>query len=383
VLEMRIPLGVGLSSWTKVSGTKPTTFQRWLILSLITSIELLCSKVFFCGIPIAVERGKAMNKKLLWLFTLLFLAASTFAEAQQAAKVPRIGFLSPGYEPSAMSEAFVGGLRELGYIEGRNIVIDYRHGEGRFDRLPELSAELVRLKVDVIIGRGLAAAKTAKDATTTIPIVTVASDPVGAGLVASLARPGGNITGVDLSWQDLSEKWLELVKEVVPRFSHVAVIWDPDSPGSSLRFKEIKAAAQTLGVKLQSLEVRGSNPDFESALKTAIKGKVQGVVMADTPIYRTHRTRLVNLIGKSRLPAVYDDREMVDAGGLMSYGPNHADLYRRAAYYVNRILKGAKPADLPVERPTKFELVINLKAAKQIGLTIPPNVLARADRVIK
>jgi putative tryptophan/tyrosine transport system substrate-binding protein len=324
-----------------------------------------------------------MNKKILVsILAVVILATVHLAEAQAPAKVPRIGFLSPGYEPSAMSEAFVGGLRELGYIEGRNIVIDYRHGEG-FDRLPEMAAGLVRLKVDVIIGRGLAAAKTAKDATTTIPIVTVASDPVGAGLVASLARPGGNITGVDLSWQDLSEKWLELLKEVVPRFSHVAVIWDPDSAGSSLRFNEIKAAAQTLGVKLQSLEVRGSNPDFESALKTATKGKVQGVVMADTPIYRTHRTQLVNLMWKSRLPAVYDDRELVDAGGLMSYGPNHADLYRRAAYYVDRILKGAKPADLPVERPTKFELVINLKAAKQIDLTIPPSVLYRADKVIK
>jgi len=229
----------------------------------------------------------------------------------------------------------------------------------------------------------LAAAKIAKDATTTIPIVMVASDPVGAGLIASLAHPGGNITGVDLTWQDLSEKWLELLKEVVPRFSHVAVIWDPDSPGPSLRFTEIKGAAKTLGVKLQSLEVRGSNPDFESALKTATKGQAQGVVVASNPIYRTYRTRLVDLAGKSRLPAVYDDRELVDAGGLMSYGPNHADLFRRAAYYVDRILKGARPADLPVERPTKFELTINLKVAKQLGLTIPANVLLRADKVIK
>jgi putative tryptophan/tyrosine transport system substrate-binding protein len=324
-----------------------------------------------------------MNKKLFWLFTLLPLTTGTFSEAQQPAKVSRIGFLSPTYEPSTVGEAFVAGMRQLGYIEGRNIRIEYRHGEGRFDQLPELAAELVRMKVDVIIGRGLAAAKIAKAATTTIPIVTVASDPVGAGLVASLAHPGGNITGLDLTWQDLGEKWLELLKEVVPRFSHVAVIWDPDSPGASLRFTEIKGAAKTLGVKLQSLEVRGSNPDFESALKTATKGHAQGVVVASNPIYRTHRTRLVNLAGKSRLPAVYDDRELVDAGGLMSYGPNHADLYRRAAYYVDRILKGAKPADLPVERPTKFELVINLKAAKQIGLTIPQSVLYRADKVIK
>jgi len=318
-----------------------------------------------------------------FLVVLIVFALFSPADAQQTKKVARIGFLSPGYEPSPMSEAFVGGMRELGYIEGRNIAIEYRHGGGRFERLPDLAAEMVRLKYDVIIARGLAAAKTAKDTTTTIPIVTVASDPVGAGVVASLAHPGGNVTGVDLTWQDLSEKWLELLKEVVPRFSHVAVIWDPDSVGSSLRFKEIKDAAQTLGVKLESLEVRGSNPDFESALKTATKGQVQGLVVASTPIYRTHRTRLANFAEKNRLPAVYDDRELVDAGGLMSYGPNHADLYRRAAYYVDRILKGARPADLPVERPTKFELIINLKAAKQIGLTIPQTVLYRADKVIK
>ena len=317
------------------------------------------------------------------LIVLTVFALCIPAEAQQSKKAARIGFLSPGYEPSPMAEAFVEGMHELGYIEGRNIAIEYRLGVGRFERLPDLAAEMVRLKFDVIIARGLAAAKTVKDATTTIPIVTVASDPVGAGIVAGLAHPGGNITGLDLTWQDLSEKWLELLKEVVPRFSHVAVIWDPDSPGSSLRFKEIKGAAQILGVKLQSLEVRGSNPDFESALKTATKGQAQGLVVSDTPIYRMHRTRLVNLVGKSRLPAVYDDREHVDAGGLMSYGPNHADLFRRAAFYVNKILKGAKPADLPVERPTKFELVINLKAARQIGLTISPNVLARADKVIK
>ena len=331
-----------------------------------------------------IEAKKDMKNKIT-AFTLcaLLLALCAPAEAQQPAKVARIGFLSPGYEPSPVSESFVAGMRELGYIEGRNIAIEYRHGEGRFDRLPELAAEMVRLNVDVIFARGLAAAKTAKHATGTIPVVTVASDPVGAGLVASLARPGGNITGLDLTWQDLSEKWLELLKEIVPRFSRVAVIWDPDGAGSSLRFKEIQAAAQALGVKLQSLEVRGANPDFESALKTATKGQVQGVVVAGTPIYRAHRARLVNLTGKSRLPAVYDDREFVEAGGLMSYGPNHIDLYRRAAYYVDRILKGAKPADLPVERPMKFELIINLKAAKQIGLTIPPNVLARADKVIR
>src|SRR5215831_2661657 len=291
-----------------------------------------------------------MNKRLLWIVTFLFLATGTFAEAQQTGKVARIGFLSPSYEPSPVGEAFVVGMRELGYIEGRNITIEYQHGEGRFDRLPGLAAELVRLKVDVIIARGLAAAKTAKDTTTIIPIVTVASDPVGAGIVASLAHPGGNITGVDLTYQDLSEKWLELLKDVVPRFSHVAVIWDPDSVGTSLRFNEIKAAAQTLGVNLHPLEVRGSDPDFESALKTATKGQVQGLVVATTPVYRTHRTRLANSAEKNRLPAVYDDREFVDPGGLMS---------------------------------TKFELIVNLKTAKQIGLTIPPNVLLRADKVIK
>ena len=325
-----------------------------------------------------------MNRKLVgFVVATAVMISIHLADAQQPTKVVRIGFLSPGYEPSLISEAFVGGMHDLGYIEGRNIAVEYRHGEGRFDRLPDLAAEMVRLKVDAIFARGLAAAKAAKDATRTIPIVTVASDPVAAGLVTSLARPGGNITGLDLTWQELSEKWLELLKEVVPGFSHVAVIWDPDGAGSSLRFTEIKGATQTIRVKLQSLEVRGSNPDFESALKTAIKGQVHGVIVAATPVYRTHKTRLLNLAAKSRLPAVYDDREFVDAGGLMSYGPNHVDLYRRAAYYVDRILKGAKPADLPVERPSKFELVINLKAAKQIGLTIPPNVLARADKVIR
>jgi putative tryptophan/tyrosine transport system substrate-binding protein len=318
-----------------------------------------------------------------FLVVLIVFALFSPADAQQTKKVARIGFLSPGYEPSPMSEAFVGGMRELGYIEGRNIAIEYRHGEGRFERLPDLAAEMVRLKYDVIIARGLAAAKTAKDTTTIIPIVTVASDPVGAGVVASLAHPGGNITGVDLTWQDLSEKWLELLKEVVPRFSHVAVIWDPDSVGSSLRFKEIKDAAQTLGVKLESLEVRGSNPDFESALKTATKGQVQGLVVATTPIYRTHRTRLANFAEKNRLPAVYDDRELVDAGGLMSYAPNYPAMFRRAATYVDKILKGARPADLAVEQPTQFELWLNLKTAKQLGVTIPQSVLYRADKVIK
>ena len=325
-----------------------------------------------------------MNRKLVGFVVATAIMVSVhLADAQQPGKVARIGLLSVGFEPSPVSEAFVGGLRELGYIEGRNIAIEYRHGQGRFDRLPELAAEMVRLKVDVIFARGLSAAKAAKDATRTIPIVMVGSDPVAGGLVASLARPGGNVTGLDLTWQELSEKYLELLKEVVPGFSHVAVIWDPDAAGSSLRFTEIKGAAQTLRVRLQSLEVRGSDPDFESALKTATKGRAQGVIVVSNPVYRTHRTRLVNLTGKSRLPAVYDDREFVDAGGLMSYGANYADLYRRAATYVDKILKGAKPADLPVERPTKFELVINLKAAKQIGLTIPQSVLYRADKVIK
>jgi putative ABC transport system substrate-binding protein len=225
-----------------------------------------------------------MKKKItvLTLVALLF-TVSFHAEAQQQKKVPRIGFLSPTYEPSTVGEAFVAGMRELGYSEGRNITIEYRHGEGRFEQLPELAAELVRLKVDVIMGRGLAAAKIAKDATTTISIVTVASDPVGAGLVASLAHPGGNITGLDLTGQDLGEKWLELLKEVVPRFSHVAVIWDPDGAGASLRFTEIKGAARTLGVKLQSLEVRGSNPDFESGLKTATKHRRKGSLWLALP----------------------------------------------------------------------------------------------------
>jgi ABC-type uncharacterized transport system substrate-binding protein len=330
-------------------------------------------------------RRSIQNRKWAGLFAIVvaLTLCGARADAQQPAKVPRIGFLSPSQEPSPIGEAFVAGLRELGYVDGRNIAIEYQQGQGNFDRLPELAAELVRLKVDIIFARGLQAAKVAKDTTRTIPIVMVGSDPVRGGVVASLAHPGGNVTGLDLTWQELSEKYFELLKEIVPRFSRAAVIWNPDAAGSSLRFTEIKGAAQTLGVQLQSLEVRGSNPDFESALKTATKGRVQGGIVVSTPVYRTHRTRLVNLTGKSRLPTVYDDREFVDAGGLMSYGANYADLYRRAAIYVDKILKGAKPADLPIERPTKFELMINLKAAKQIGLTIPPHVLARADKIIK
>jgi putative ABC transport system substrate-binding protein len=318
---------------------------------------------------------------VLWM-TLALLLAVALAEAQQPKKVPRIGFQSAA-SPSANAariEALRQGLRELGYVEGENIVIEYRYAEGKLDRLHEFAAEFVRLKVDIIVAAAPSSTRAAKEATSTIPIVmAVDTDPVANGFVASLARPGGNITGLSTLAPEISGKQLELLKEIVPRLSHVAVLRTrPDAQVS----KEMELAAGALKVQLQYLDVPGPK-DIETAFQAASKGRADAVVVLASPILESARTQLADLAAKSRLPAIYHVSEFVEAGGLMSYGVSFTDLYRRAAIYVDKILKGRKPADLPVEQPIKFELVINLKAAKQIGLTIPPSVLARADKVIK
>ena len=320
------------------------------------------------------------------LVAVVLLALGVIAEARQTGKVPRIGYLSPtspSVSPTRI-EAFRQGLRELGYVEGKNIVIEYRYAEGKFDRLAALAAELVRLKVDLIVTTGPTVTRAAKEATTTVPIVMATdTDPVGNGFVASLARPGGNITGLSALAPELSGKQLELLKEILPRLSRVAVFGTSNNPGNAQMLKEVKLAAGAFGVKLQYLEVRGPK-DIETAFRAGSKERAEAVLYLVAGLVDAgHRTEITELALKSRLPAIYQSRRYVEDGGLMSYGVNIADLDRRAATYVDKILKGRTPADLPVEQPTKFELMINLKAAKQIGLTIPPNVLARADKVIK
>jgi putative tryptophan/tyrosine transport system substrate-binding protein len=324
------------------------------------------------------------------IFACQTLCAMLFAlcysvSAQQPTKVARMGYLvGPSSASSARYEAFRQGLRELGYVEGENIVIEWRSSEGNRDRQRALVAELVRLKVDVIVAVGGGDVHIAKEATATIPIVMVqGGDPVGSGFVASLARPGGNITGLATLRPELSGKRLELLKEVVPRLSHVALFASSASPEHAQVLKEAELAAGVLGVKLQSLDIR-SPKDFETSFQAALKWRAEAIlVRVRGPILSPYRKEFAELAVKNRLPAIYEGAEEVEAGGLMSYGVNFHDLYRRAAVYVDKILKGTKPADLPVEQPKKFEFIINLKAAKQIGLTIPPNVLVRADRVIK
>jgi putative ABC transport system substrate-binding protein len=319
------------------------------------------------------------------LFLVVLLAVAVIAQAQQPTKIPRIGYLTNAFLSAleARTEAFRQGLRELGYVEGKNIVIEYRSAEGKPDRLPALAAELVRLKVDVIVTTGASVTRAAKEATVTIPIVmTNDNDPVGNRFVASLARPGGNITGLVTLSPELSGKRLELLKETVPRLSRVAVFGSSTTPGNAQVLKETELAAGALGVKLQYLDVLGPK-DIETAFRAASKKRAEAVLLLGSPVLNSQRTKLAELAVKSRLPAIYNFLEFVEAGGLMTYGVSRNDLARRAATYVDKILKGAKPADLPVEQPTKFEFIINLKAAKQIGLTIPPNVLVRADKVIK
>ena len=307
------------------------------------------------------------------------------AQAQQPARIPRIGFLLPTSVSvqSARIEASRQRLRELGYVEGKNIVIEYRYAEGKLERLPDLVAELVRLKVDVVVTNSAPAVLAAKKASATIPIVfTLASDPVGSGLVSSLARPGGNITGLSLMAPDLDGKRLELLKEAFPKVARVAFLWEPDSPRGILPLTDMEAAAKALGLKLLSLEVR-SLDEFESAFARAKRERAQALIMTPNPLIHTQQGQLLDFAAKNRLPAMYPTSEAVVAGGLMSYGPNQADLFRRAADFVDKILKGTKPADIPVEQPIKFEFIVNLKTAKQIGVTIPPNVLVRADKVIR
>jgi putative ABC transport system substrate-binding protein len=330
--------------------------------------------------------AKRMSRRI-FVFVCLLPAVLLPADsgAQQAKKVARIGYLSRSSESGNLPRiaAFRQGLRDLGYIEGQNFVVEYRYAEGKSDRLPALAVDLLRLKVDVIVAPGTGPVSAARRATRTIPIVMVnAADPVGNGFVASLARPGGNITGLSTLAPDLSGKRLELLKEAVPTTSRMAVLWNPVVPQRSIEVKETEVAAHSLGVQLQSVEARAAG-DLEPAFSAMIEGRANALIVLGDGMFNAHRTRILELAVKSRLPAMYNEEEYVLAGGLMVYAPSTNDLARRAATYVDKILKGTKPADLPVEQPTKFELIINLKAAKQIGLTIPPNVLARADKVIK
>jgi ABC-type uncharacterized transport system substrate-binding protein len=308
-------------------------------------------------------------------------------EAQQAAKFPRIGYLVLNLAGARhLTEAFLQGLRDLGCVEGRNVVIEYRSAEGKLDRLPALAAELVALQVDVIVAGGPAHALAAKQATRTIPIVFAsAADPVTDGLVTSLAWPGGNITGLSNLGSKLVGKGLEQLTQAVPGFSRVAVLWQPGAFGEGTEkdmLKEVEVAAPALGVRIQFVEARGP-ADFDRAFSDMIRARAGALTVLPSTMLLSERKRLVDLTAKNRLPAVYASREFVDAGGLMSYGPNLADMFRRAATYVDKILKGAKPGDLPVEQPTKFELVINLKTAKALGLTIPQSLLVRADEIIQ
>jgi len=315
----------------------------------------------------------------------MLFALCVAADAQQPKKDPRIGYLGATSRSTnpARKEAFRQGLRELGYVEGKNIVIEWRFAEGKLDRLPALAAELVRLKVDVIVTGGTTATRPAKQATVTIPVVMALDDPVGSGFAASLARPGGNITGLSTLSPELSGKRLELLREMVPpKLSRVGVLGDVTRPGHPQALREINLAADAAGVQIQYLEVRGPK-DIETAFQAASKEHADAVLTLDSAVLISHRRQVTNLAVKSRLPAIYYAPEFVEDGGLVTYSVSITDLFRRAATYVDKILKGAKPADLPIEQPKKFELIINLKAAKQIGLTIPPNVLARADKVIK
>ena len=330
-----------------------------------------------------------MNRKISCLaLGAMFLALSIPAEAQQPKKIPRIGYLSAvdRANESHRSEPIRLALRELGYIEGQNIAIEYRYSEGKVDRAPELAAELVRLRVDVIVvAGGDPWVRAAKNETKTIPIVMVGqgSNPVEAGLVESLARPGGNVTGLTILNRELSGKRLELLKETVPKLARVAVLYDPALPPSVLDVKEVlPVAARVLRLTIQPWAVRDAD-DFDRVFAAIGKQRPDGLYVIGGPLMRANGKRIADFALKRRLPSMYDNRETVDAGGLMYYGADLADSYRRVAYYVDRILKGAKPPDLPVEQPMKFELVINLKTAKQIGLTIPQSVLFRADKVIK
>jgi putative ABC transport system substrate-binding protein len=338
-------------------------------------------------IGIRQEASGTSKMKTIFRFALgaLLFALCTSASAQQPEKMPRIAVLiGSSYKANALRiGAFRQSLRELGYIEGKNIEIEFRSAEGKFGRLPELAAELVRLKVDVIVTSGPIVNPPAKEATSTIPIVMAFDhDPVGNGLVASLAKPGGNVTGLSNIAPETTGKQVELLKEVVPRLSRIAVFGNSKEPANQHSLSEAEVAAKAFQINLQYVDIL--SPDqLESAFRAAIKGRAEAVLILGSFVLNPHRAQVAKLAAGNRLPAAYNAVEWVEAGGLMSYGTNFPDLFRRAGIYVDKILKGAKPAEMPIEQPTKFDLVINLKAAKQIGLIIPPNVLARADKVIR
>jgi len=326
------------------------------------------------------------KKCLIELLAILFLTSIAHVHAQQM-KIPRIGYLSASGRagsPDPQLEAFTKGMLDLGYLDGKNIQIAVRYAEGIQNRIPELIAELVKLNVDVIVVSVLPAIRAAKQATQTIPIVMVSTaDPVATGLVESLARPGGNLTGVSSLVRGLSGNRLELLRESVPNLSRVGVLWDMNGPAPAIGFKEYQTAARDLKVTIQSLAVKGPRPEFEEALLTAVKGQAGALVVIRNSALNQHYKQIMQLTLTHRLPTMTEGGDYVDAGGLMSYAAIQKETHRRAAVFVDKILKGANPAELPIEQPTKFELVINLKTAKQIGVIIPPNVLARADRVIK
>jgi putative tryptophan/tyrosine transport system substrate-binding protein len=324
-------------------------------------------------------------KNVGWFSILVAAALHTFAvitEAQQPAKVPRIGYIAPTGPENTNYAAFLRGLRDLGYIEGKNILVEYRSMEGNRDRIPSLMAELVQLQVDILVSPNAPTILAAKQATRTIAIVMVVNtDPVASGLVDSLAHPGGNITGITRLTRDLSGKRLEVLKEVFPGISRVGVLEDADA--SVRAFKDYDAAGRALKIQLQSLEVRGPNPDLEGAFRAAVKGRVRALIATQTTVLVPYPEKIADLAIKHRLPLMFESSRTVEAGGLLSYSSNEPENFKRAAYYVDKILKGAKPAELPVEQPTKFEFVINLKTAKALNLTIPQSVLYRADKVIK
>ena len=334
------------------------------------------------------RKSKIQNLKSAGFLAFLILLAGYvgMAEAQQPTKIPRIGFVG-GDDPSNV-EGFRQGLRDLGYIEGKNFLVEYRNHEGKVDRVPGLVAELVQLKVDVVVLSLLRAIRAAKQASKTIPIVMVTTaDPVATGLVASLAQPGGNVTGLTRLTRELSGKRLELLKEVVPRIARVGILWNStgaaEVTGSAIAFKEYEAAAPILKIQVQSLEVRSPNPDLEGAFQAAVQGRTSALITVRGPVLDPHSKKIADFAIKNRLPSLCEASKYVEAGCLMSYSTSDTESFRRAAVFVDKILKGAKPADLPVEQPTKFEFIINLKTSKQIGLTISPNVLVIADRVIR
>ncbi|MDZ4347256.1 MAG: ABC transporter substrate-binding protein [Candidatus Binatia bacterium] len=328
-----------------------------------------------------------MKKRIIgFALSAMLLALSVSTEAQQM-KVPRIGFLSgsgdPANPPDSLN-AFRQGLRELGYIEGKNIILELRYAAGNRDLIPGLVAELVQLKVDVLATGNLTAIRAAMRATKTIPILMVThADPVATGLVDSLASPGGNVTGFTTLSRDLSGKRLELLKEILPKLSRVGILWDESNEGSAIGFKEYEAVARAFKITLQSLAIRGANPDLPGAFQAAVKGRAGALIPIRSAVILRYPKRIVELAIKNRLPSMHDASNDVEAGGLVSYSANDADQWRRAATYVDKILKGTKPADLPVEQPMKFELIINLKTAKQLGVTIPQWTLMKADKVIR